>query len=270
MQDCDMESLDQGQNNDSFNNNALSAEAASLADFARNVVRSAKQSETPSSIEFDSLFSASDSKASSPTPAQVGDANRSGATSADNLHRTVSATGSPTDSGKANAPKPADANRPNGSSSDSKPPSDKNANSINKNDKIADPGKPNDTTKQNDKPKADQKTEEAEKPKSIEVARGVNDLGKELGQGAKLERHDTGDTLTFSNGSKVRVVKGVDGISVTEIEPKGFKEHKPFLNEKDPYVKLKDGTTIKFKSNGQLEAVRLPNGKTFRFESPKF
>lgn len=108
-------------------------------------------------------------------------------------------------------------------------------------------------------------------PKDVDVvvARGINDLSATMGKGATLDRHDSGDTLTLPNGIKVRVTKSGDGYTLTETDPKGKSERRPFLDPKDPYVKLKDGTTVKFGPSGQFDAVSY-EGKVYRFQKPKF
>lgn len=110
---------------------------------------------------------------------------------------------------------------------------------------------------------------EAPKDVDVVVARGINDLSATMGKGATLDRHDSGDTLTLPNGTKVRVTKSDDGYTLTETDAKGKSERRPFLDPKDPYVKLKDGTTIKFGPSGQLDAVSY-DGKVYRFQKPKF
>lgn len=112
---------------------------------------------------------------------------------------------------------------------------------------------------------------EKDPPKDVDVvvARGINDLSATMGKGATLDRHDSGDTLTLPNGTKVRVTKSDDGYTLTETDAKGKSERRPFLDPKDPYVKLKDGTTIKFGPSGQLDAVSY-EGKVYRFQKPKF
>lgn len=136
-----------------------------------------------------------------------------------------------------------------------------------------DSAKPTDSVKPSDVVKPSESTGDSKKdpPKDVDVtvARGINDLSSTMGKGAMLDRHDTGDTLTLPNGIKVRVSKSDDGYTVTETDASGKTERRPFLDGKDPYVKLKDGSTIKFGPSGQLDAVSY-EGKIYRFQKPKF
>lgn len=136
-----------------------------------------------------------------------------------------------------------------------------------------DSGRPSDSVKPSDAVKPSESTGDSRKdpPKDVDVtvARGVNDLSSTMGKGATLDRHDTGDTLTLPDGIKVRVSKSDDGYTVTETDASGKTERRPFLDGKDPYVKLKDGSTIKFGPSGQLDAVSY-EGKIYRFQKPKF
>lgn len=106
-------------------------------------------------------------------------------------------------------------------------------------------------------------------PNKVEIARGQNDLSELLGKGARLDRHDIGDTLTFPDGRKVSVTKDRNGISVRENAVGEGSDLQQIIDPKDPYVKLKNGAIIKFNASGQLDALSC-KGKVYVFQRPGF
>lgn len=106
-------------------------------------------------------------------------------------------------------------------------------------------------------------------PTKLEVARGHNDLREALGKGAKLDRHDIGDTLTFPDGRKASVTKDQSGISVKETAVGESSNRQQILDPKDPFVRLKNGAILKFNESGQLDALSY-KGKVYVFQRPGF